>query len=256
MIQRSIRPSDRQDRIRDRLVRIGDATCAELARHFSVSEETIRRDLASLEERGLAMRVHGGARAVTAKGLPHIDLRVGADRDAKERIARLAYGLLEPGMSVFFGGGSTVLATAWEARHEPPIVATSVMVDVVVVLAMGGQSDLTLCGGQFDKRSRASFGFEALEIISRRVFDIAFMGASGYDTQRGLLGPTERHLQLAQVVRRQARKLVVLATHTALQKSDKFSILPSSSIDLVVTDQAPAASVYSALESAGVDVLY
>ncbi len=122
------------------------------------------------------MRVHGGARAVTAKGLPHIDLRIGADREAKERIARLAHGLLKPGMSVFFSGGSTALATAWEARHEPPIIATSLMVDIMIVLSMGGQTDLTLCGGQFDKHSRASFGFEAMEIISRRVFDIAFMG--------------------------------------------------------------------------------
>lgn len=90
MAQRPLRPSDRQDRIRDRLIRQGDTTCAELASIFAVSEETIRRDLASLEERGQAMRVHGGARAVTAKGLPHIDLRIGADREAKERIARLA----------------------------------------------------------------------------------------------------------------------------------------------------------------------
>ncbi|PRA54512.1 DeoR/GlpR family DNA-binding transcription regulator [Brucella pituitosa] len=256
MAQRPIRPSDRQDRIRDRLIRLGDATCAELADMFSVSEETIRRDLASLEEKGQAMRVHGGARAVTAKGLPHIDLRIGADREAKERIARLAHGMLKPGMSVFFSGGSTALATAWEARHEPPIIATSLMVDIMIVLAMGGQTDLTLCGGQFDKHSRASFGFEAMEIISRRVFDVAFMGASGFDVERGLLGPSDRHLQLAQVVRRQTRKFVVLASHTALQRSDKFSILPTSSIDLVITDQPPPSAVYAALERAGVEIIY
>ena len=243
MAQRPIRPSDRQDRIRDRLIRLGDATCAELAGMFSVSEETIRRDLASLEEKGQAMRVHGGARAVTAKGLPHIDLRIGADREAKERIARLAHGLLRPGMSVFFSGGSTALAT-------------SLMVDIMIVLAMGGQTDLTLCGGQFDKHSRASLGFEAMEIISRRVFDIAFMGASGFDVERGLLGPSDRHLQLAQVVRRQTRKFVVLASHTALQRSDKFSILPTSSIDLVITDQPPPSAVYAALERAGVEIIY
>lgn len=256
MAQRPLRPSDRQDRIRDHLIRQGDTTCAELAGIFAVSEETIRRDLASLEERGQAMRVHGGARAVTAIGLPHIDLRIGTDREAKERIARLAHGLLKPGMSVFFSGGSTALATAWEARHEPPIIATSLMVDIMIVLSMGGQTDLTLCGGQFDKHSRASFGFEAMEIISRRVFDIAFMGASGFDVQRGLLGPSDRHLQLAQVVRRQTRQFIVLASHTALQKSDKFSILPTSGIDLVITDQPPPSSVYAALEKGGVKVLY
>lgn len=256
MAARPIRPSDRQERIRDRLIRQGDASCADLAEAFGVSVETIRRDLALLEEKGQALRVHGGARAVTARGLPHIDLRIGSHREAKERIARLAHGLLQPGMSVFFSGGSTALAAAWEARHEPPIVATSLMIDVVLVLGMGGQADLTLCGGQFDKQTRASFGFEAMEVISRRVFDIAFMGASGFDIERGLLGPSERHLQLAQVVRKQTRRFVVLATSAALQNTDKFSIMPMSGIDLVVTDQAPPAPVYAALETAGVEMLY
>lgn len=256
MARRPVRPSDRQERIRDRLVRQGEASCAGLARAFDVSVETIRRDLALLEQRGQVQRVHGGARAVTARGLPHIDLRIGTHREAKERIARLAHGLLEPGMSVFFSGGSTALATAWEARHHPPIVATSPMVDVMLVLAMGGQTDLTLCGGQFDRQTRASFGFEAMEVISRRVFDIAFMGASGFDIRRGLLGPSERHLQVAQVVRRQTRRFVVLATHAALQGTDRFAIMPIPAIDLVVTDQAPPAPVYAALESAGVEMLY
>lgn len=256
MVTRPMRPAERQDRIRDHLIRFGGASCVQLAEVFSVSEETIRRDLAALEERGQAMRVHGGARALTAKGMPHIDLRVGAEREAKEHIARLAHGLLRPGMSVFFSGGSTALATAWEARHHPPIVATSVMVDIMIVLAMGGQTDLTLCGGQFDQQARASYGFEAMEIISRRVFDIAFMGASGFDITRGLLGPTDHHLQMAQVVRRQSRKFVVLASHTALQRSDQFSIMPISGIDLIVTDQPPPSAIYAMLETNGVEILY
>ncbi|QWK79524.1 hypothetical protein [Ochrobactrum sp. BTU1] len=74
--------------------------------------------------------------------------------------------------------------------------------------------------------------------------------------QRGLLGPSDRHLQLAQVVRRQTRKFVVLASHTALQRSDKFSILPTSGIDLVITDQPPPSAVYATLERAGVEIIY
>lgn len=256
MTTRPIRPADRQERIRDRLIRRGDASCTELAEAFDVSVETIRRDLTVLEERGQAYRIHGGARPVTAKGLPHIDLRMGAHREGKERIARLAHSLLAPGLSVFFSGGSTALAVAWEARHDPPIVATSLMVDVMLALAMGGQTDLTLCGGRFDQKARACHGFETMEVISRRVFDIAFVGASGFDVRRGLLGPSERHLQLAQVVRRQSRKFVVLATNAALRSTDNFAILPITGIDLLVTDQAPPAEVYAALETAGVEMLY
>ena len=39
----------------------GQISVEELARHFSVSDDTIRRDLQELEKRKLLLRTHGGA---------------------------------------------------------------------------------------------------------------------------------------------------------------------------------------------------
>ena len=41
----------------------GEGTVEELCRHLFVSEPTVRRDLAALNEKGLLIRTHGGARA-------------------------------------------------------------------------------------------------------------------------------------------------------------------------------------------------
>ena len=162
-----------------------EAQVVRLAAEFSVSVETIRRDLKALEDDGFVTRVHGGARAATGYVLPHIDMRIGTDRAAKERIARLALPLIEPGMSVFFSGGSTALALAWLLREGPRIDATTVMIDIGMVLASGVQTNVCLCGGQVSASTRACTGFEAMEMISRRSFDLAFLGASADPLCRG-----------------------------------------------------------------------
>ena len=57
---RKLLSPEREERI---LAALGDGvrTIAELAAELQVSEATVRRDLQSLEQRALAMRVHGGA---------------------------------------------------------------------------------------------------------------------------------------------------------------------------------------------------
>ncbi len=60
----SIAAEDRLAWLGDRLDEAGSVTIAAAAAALGVSEMTIRRDLAELEERGSARRVRGGARAV------------------------------------------------------------------------------------------------------------------------------------------------------------------------------------------------
>ena len=55
--------SDRQDRILAALNQRGRVLVDELAGRFDVSTQTIRKDLNELCDRGLASRIHGGARA-------------------------------------------------------------------------------------------------------------------------------------------------------------------------------------------------
>src|SRR5699024_4948127 len=52
---------ERQRQILDGLSRSGRVTVTDLAAHFEVTTETIRRDLDQLADRDLLVRVHGGA---------------------------------------------------------------------------------------------------------------------------------------------------------------------------------------------------
>ncbi len=52
---------ERRKTILNFLAKNGSASVAELCRHLSVSEMTIRRDLSELEKQGPVLRTYGGA---------------------------------------------------------------------------------------------------------------------------------------------------------------------------------------------------
>ena len=69
---------------------------AELARRYDVTMETVRRDLAALEEAGKLRRVHGGAVTVEQSTSleSSIASRQGMNTPEKRRIATKAYNML------------------------------------------------------------------------------------------------------------------------------------------------------------------
>ena len=119
---------------RERLIltALGDGvrTIAELAEELQVSEATVRRDLSSLEGRGCAQRVHGGAiRIDDRRPEPLFHEKTSHHAADKERIAECALTLIEDGDSIYLDGGSTVLALARKlnSRRYLTIVTNSLM---------------------------------------------------------------------------------------------------------------------------------
>src|SRR5690606_26714764 len=100
----------RQTLIQDRLRQSGRVLAADLAQEFSVSEDTIRRDLRELAAAGLCARVYGGALSVTPGGT--FARRMGEAPERKAALALAALAFIKPGATVFFDAGSTNMAIA------------------------------------------------------------------------------------------------------------------------------------------------
>ena len=83
---------------------------SDLAAEFSVSEETIRRDLDKLEQDGYVVKTYGGA-FIKEEGSAELPYFVRKKKNviAKQRIATLADTLVKEGDSVFLDGSSTAL---------------------------------------------------------------------------------------------------------------------------------------------------
>ena len=110
----------------------GHATVGELADRFSVSVDTIRRDLDELAAAGQLTRARGGA--LSSSEAANADVPVAARSDqgseAKHRIAVAAVELLADGQTVFLNGGTTTLAVAGqlEQRHNMTVITSNLLV--------------------------------------------------------------------------------------------------------------------------------
>ncbi|HEY1400928.1 MAG TPA: DeoR/GlpR family DNA-binding transcription regulator, partial [Terriglobales bacterium] len=96
------------------LHRDGRVLVKDLARHFRISQITIRKDLEILDSQGAVQRTHGGALPVQAGALldPTLREKEKLHRREKARIAEAAVKLVEEGQSVLLDSGTTTTAIA------------------------------------------------------------------------------------------------------------------------------------------------
>ena len=131
---------ERQEKILGILRDSRTAQLEELARRLSVSASTVRRDLESLESRGLGERTHGGAiyRGPEENGPatvlggqaiagPKVALTERMDEhvNQKQAIGAHAASLVEPNMTLLLDGGSSVIYAAMQIIARPLQVVTN-----------------------------------------------------------------------------------------------------------------------------------
>src|SRR5678816_1381386 len=103
----------------------GRVDVAALAEEFTVTAETIRRDLTSLERAGVLRRVHGGAIPVERLGFePAVATRDSVLIAEKERIAKAALAEVPEEGAIILDAGTTTarLAHALPVDRELTVV--------------------------------------------------------------------------------------------------------------------------------------
>ena len=116
----------RKTQIKDILLEKKSVTVVELSKRFSVTEETIRKDLQQLENEGFLSRTYGGA-FIQDGALNDIDLtlRETAYVESKEAIADKCAELIHHGDSVFLDASTTATFLAKRIRNMRLTIVTN-----------------------------------------------------------------------------------------------------------------------------------
>ena len=258
---------ERQQLIERILLDEGRVAVVELARRFDVTTETVRRDLASLEQAGALVRVHGGAVAKDADSTtePTVLERTQQHGAAKQAIAARALSALPAGFrgSVFIDAGTTTaaiaaaltarLATGTE-RHPAHVEAVTHSLTIAPALAGADGISLTVIGGRIRGVTAAAVGADAVAAISRLRPDIAFVGTNGVSADFGLSTPDPDEASIKSAIIRAARTVVVVADASKLGRELLVTFGSLDDIDVLVTDTEPPAALAAALADSGVEV--
>lgn len=236
---------ERQQRIAEFVAGRGRARIGELAAHFAVTEQTVRKDLRALHERGALKRTHGGAIALHPLVDRELSGREATNQEAKGRIGRACLELLQEGHSAFFDSGTTVasIARALKAAHqtaEPRLRNLSVVtsaLDVAREVADLPTVEHVLLGGQLRSQGGAVVGALALENLQRFTVEVAFIGVSGFSGD-GISVATvaEAHLKAAAIER--ARHVVVPFDSSKTGATDFARICSLDEVDTAVMETA------------------
>lgn len=244
--------TERQQEILTRARLDGRVEVRDLAEALDVTPETVRRDLTSLERRGLLRRVHGGAIPVERLGIePAVADREGRMAGQKERIAKAALDELPDGGAIILDAGTTTVRLAEMLPNDRELTVVTHGLPVATVLATRSNITLHLLGGLVRGRTLAAVGSWA-ELAMRDVFaDVAFLGTNGITVERGLTTPDLAEAGVKRALIAAARRTVVLADHTKFGLTDFAQVAPLSEIDTVITDTDLAHDLVDEVESAG-----
>lgn len=214
----------------------GQVTIADLSGRFSVSEMTIRRDLAQLEAEGLLRRTHGGAtRAASGSFEPPFALRARLNLDAKRAIAGDVAGRLADGQTVVLDGGSTGAAIA-EAIVGRNLTVCALNMRVAEILASSPSTRVMVPGGLIRHGELSLTGPAAERTLADHRFDTYVMTVSAIDAAAGL---TEWNVEDAAVKRAalaSSSRCIVACDSSKFGHTAFARIAALDAADLIVTD--------------------
>lgn len=224
------------EELRERgVVRTGD-----LARRFSVSAMTIRSDLAALEGRGGLVRVHGGAMLQERVARePSYYEKAAQNLDEKRRIGRRAATLIDDGMAVFIGNGTTTIEIVRALAERSPTgikVFTNALTHAGE-LARSPGVDVYVIGGYLRGVSFGMVGPLARGALQGVYFDLAFLGANGVSVERGITIPSLEEAETAAEIVRHARKVAIVVDHTKFGVVTHGKIADLAEVDVIITDK-------------------
>ena len=204
----------------------------ELESRLYVSSATIRRDLAELSRRGLIVRSHGKAMAVTrmAHAVTH-------DRPALpgDPICAAAAAMVKPNSIIFIAAGRSAL---------PLAKAVSRIADLTVVTDSMAVAD-TLCGhaahvyctgGHLQAGQDALSGSQSAELAGLFYYHMAFFSGDSLTESGDITFYNYDRISVLRSVARHAEKKVLLFSREQMNAEPGSGLLRLMDMDYIVTD--------------------
>jgi DeoR family fructose operon transcriptional repressor len=252
----SVPATDRLVRIRQLLAQRPSVSISELARLFKVTEMTIHRDLAKLEQANHIRKTHGGAVAAE-RMIFEFDFaaRRQANAKAKRGIAREAVKLIQPGSSLILDTGTTTLELAYLLKDFQNITVITPSLAVASVLQFSRGVQTILLGGIICEGRPDLTGAITETILDTLAADIAFQGADGIGEDGMLYNADIRIARVDQKIRQRAQHSYILCDSSKMGKTALAGSGFVNEADALLTDSKIAKDQLTALKKMGTKII-
>lgn len=227
----------------------------DLAAHFDVTPQTIRRDLNELCEKRFLTRIHGGALIPSGIENMEYEARRKIAADEKRAIGQAAARLIPDKASLFVNIGTTTEAVSDALLdHEGLLVITN-NINVANRMRVYPTLEVIIAGGVVRGSDGGVVGEAAVDFIRQFKVDYAVIGVSSIDQDGALCDFDFREVKVAQAIIANARHVILVSDSTKFERSAPVRIGHLSQVHTFITDRCAAPSMRALCKEAGVQLI-
>lgn len=231
---------ERHKLILDKLEKDSVVYLNDLVELLKTSESTIRRDLNTLDKKGLLKKVHGGATSLKDIKINTTDYKVeyrqSLNIDDKLKIAEYAASLIEDYDLVYIDSGTTTELMIDFIRDTKAVFVTNGIVHAKKLL----QKKFTtyILGGELKLTTEAIVGVETVNSLRKYNFTKGFFGTNGVDLERGFTTPDIREAMVKEEAINRSKKGFILCDESKFDEvsSITFSEIKNKNIKIITTN--------------------
>ncbi|MCF8104715.1 MAG: DeoR family transcriptional regulator [Desulfohalobiaceae bacterium] len=246
--------AERENQIIELVRNNGFMTIDELSRRFSLTQQTMRRDINRISRKGLLQRHHGGAGMVSSiENLAYSARKILCLKE-KKRIARKVVEMIPDKASLCINIGTTTEEVAKALLQHRNLRVITNNLNVAVILSANESFEIIVAGGQLRNRDRAVTGQSAIDFINQFKVDYGIIGISGVDQDGSLLDFDYQEVRVARAILNNSRQVFLVTDHTKFSRNAVVRLGNIAEIDALFTDQPPPAEMIDLMQSAGVSL--
>ncbi|MCL6459822.1 MAG: DeoR/GlpR family DNA-binding transcription regulator [Gorillibacterium sp.] len=245
----------RHEAIMEMLLTKKELTVVEISDKLEVTGKTIREDLAKLEDKGLLIRLHGGAMLAQSDqlGILAANEPLIKHNDEKIEVALRALHYIETNDIIALDGGTTTLEIARRLENKPLTVITN---DVFIIgeLARKHEIRLVVPGGY--RVRNMLIGPEAISYVKSLNVQKAFLSATGVHPEFGFSLYTGDMLDFKRALLETAHTSYIVADHHKFGQCALRTFASLSEISRILTDSGLDEQMATQFRNAGIEVDY
>ena len=247
---------ERRNAILAKLSIEGKVVVSDLAAEFSVTEETIRRDLDKLDREGLARKTYGGA--VKNESF-NIDLpfhvRKQSNVESKQKIAAAIGSMIKDGDYIMLDSSTTALYVIKNILDRKKITLITNSVEILFELCNKPEWTIISTGGTLKEGGLSLVGYQAERMVEGYHVDLAICSCKGIDASAGVTDSNERDSEMKKAFFASAKKKILVVDSSKFNKTSFIKICDIKDVDVIATNEEPGESWKNIIEQQGVELV-
>ena len=221
----------------------GKVSVDDLASRFSVTAQTIRKDLNDLCEARALTRIHGGAIFPSRTENVNYEARRLIAATEKHALGQAAADLIPSRSSLFINIGTTTEAVGEALVDHQELMVITNNINVANRLRIFPGIEVVIAGGVVRGTDGGIVGEAAVDFIRQFKVDYAVIGVSAIDKDGALLDYDFREVKVAQAIIANALHVILVSDSSKFDRTAPVRIGHLSQVHTFITDHCPLASV-------------